>query len=96
MNLVVGEIVSTSYGTGPYVINSVSELCACPSYIDTINGDVLKDAEPHYHLRCTSVVSGANSFFYLNGFMDDGKNVWDDDFLIFNGSAKNIQLGLFS
>ncbi|MES2586962.1 MAG: hypothetical protein V4536_08595 [Pseudomonadota bacterium] len=94
MNLSVGDIVRTNYGTGPYIIEHVSELCTCPSYMDTLNGDVLKESDHHYHLRCTGV-RGGNGFFYLNGYTDEGSNVWTDDRIEFVGQAKNIQFGLF-
>lgn len=35
----IGSIITTNYGTGPYVVSSVSNLCTCPRYIDTLGGN---------------------------------------------------------
>lgn len=76
-----GEIVLTSYGTGPFQIVDISGPCCCPNYNDSISMRNPPASAPHLHLVCKS--STKTGEFYLNGFLPTGKNVWNDDFLIF-------------
>lgn len=100
----LGKIVSTKYGTGPYVIESVHGPCNCPSYFDSINARYLSVSPPelpvpsewHVHLTCKDAdrprgrIKGtrSDSDSYLNGYRLDGTSVWDDDRLIFHGAVQ--------
>lgn len=82
--IAVGETVLTSYGSGPYRINKVQGPCTCPEYLESINVKNPKPSEPHYHLTCSRRESSkSNGDFYLNGYRNDGTNVWSQDYLIF-------------
>lgn len=73
-----GNIVTTSYGTGPYLLTEVSGPCTCSNAIGLING-IEGCSEPHFHAVCEHNKSGGT--FYLNGYTQDGSNVWSEDFL---------------
>ncbi len=79
----VGEIVRTSYGTGPFRITKVSELCCCPEYIAAISMSNPPASTPHYHLTCEPVGRHQRGAYYLNGYLPTGESVWCDDRLIF-------------
>lgn len=87
----VGEIVRTSYNTGPYVIKESLGPCTCPSYLDTINTQDPPYSDIHYHLTVQQVDENGlevrDSPSWLNGYREDGTNVWRDDYLIFIGIA---------
>jgi len=80
----IGRIVRTSYGTGPYEIIGVSAPCDCPEYSRSLDGDKTP-SEPHYHLECRDhpARKGIESPSYLAGYRADGSSVWTEDRLIF-------------
>lgn len=45
----VGCIIETSYGTGPYEVLKQKGPCTCPHPIDIINMDNPPNLPPHYH-----------------------------------------------
>lgn len=91
--LQLGEIVRTSYNTGPFRIVEISEICTCAEYVRELDGDD-SPSEPHYHLTCVGVNN--KKTYWLNGHRADGTSVWDDDYLIFEGVEANRNLDLFS
>lgn len=101
MTLCIGEIVRTSYKTGPYRIIRASGPYTDPSFVDSING-IDRPSEPHFSLVCVwagpVVERGARKSkeeYYLNGYRLDGTSVWGDDFLIFESIAAGVNLQLF-
>lgn len=80
----VGMRVRTSYNSGPYVIIQVFEGCTCPSFVDSLNlGDKAPKSRPHVHLICKRLDPryGKGDYF-LNGYDENLKSVWNDDYLI--------------
>lgn len=79
-------MVRTNYGTGPYLVTEVSEVCTCPRYHDMLAlGDQAPPSEPHYHLVCRAADrvgkrkrDGAGTY-YLGGYRPDGTCVWSKD-----------------
>lgn len=100
--LAVGITVRTNYDTGPYVVRRITGPCRCPSYVARINGDETP-SEPHYHIAASQAPFTKFAPFFLNGYREDGTNVWSDDRLIFESaevappvvSAQPCQLALF-
>lgn len=91
----VGEIIRTSYDTGPYVIIALDGPCTCPSYLDHINGHD-HPSEPHWHITCKlHGVAEDRKDYWLNGYRPDGTCVWSRDHLIFEGPARGVTLDLF-
>lgn len=86
----VGRVVSTSYGSGPYKIICISDVC----YQDNCNPPGTGNSEPHYHITCKA--EGDRGSSYLNGYRADGTNVWNDDYLIFNPVAIGENYDLFN
>lgn len=77
----VGAWVGTNYGTGPYLVTSITGPCDCPKYLEQINlGDAAPKSEPHYHLICRA--EGDKKDSYLNGYRLDGTSVWGEDRLV--------------
>lgn len=75
-----GMVVRTSYGTGPYEIIGVMGNCTCPSFLDSLEYGSRREApppsKPHFHLTCRGL--GAKKY-YLNGYDENGNNVWSDN-----------------
>ena len=84
-----GNIVATSYGTGPYLLTEVSGPCTCPNVIGLINGTAAS-SEPHFHAVCEHSKSGGT--FYLNGYTQDGSSVWGEDLLTIVKYADQMSL----
>jgi len=94
MKLQKGMIINTSYGTGPYEIKKIKSGCTCPEYHRTINGDDTP-SETHNHIVVKYLDEKQGSApGYLNGYRDDGSNVWNDDKIIVK-SLNDYQLSLF-
>ena len=101
MTLCIGEIVRTSYHTGPMRIIRACGPYTDPSFIDQINsmGRPLPPSEPHFCLVCEYVllVPGRKpGMGYLNGYRLDGTSVWSDDYLIFESVTQGVNLQLFA
>ena len=103
--LQVGDIVRTSYGTGPYRIIAITRNCRCSDYLDVINGNE-KPSKAHMHLVCVRadepirVCYSERKFYWLNGYREypDGsiRCVWSpQDYLVVGGYEKGEQLSLF-
>lgn len=76
-------LVKTSYNSGPYIVESVSEKCDCPSFLDSLDkGDEAPKSKPHVHIRCNRVGGRKNEFYYLNGYDEELNCVWSNDRLI--------------
>lgn len=91
MELMVGDIVKTSYDSGPYKIVKISGPCTCPSFHDSISRDkkVRNRQRPeHYHFTCIAATEAAPHYhrgdgnYYLSPFRLDGTSVDSDDYLI--------------
>jgi len=98
MTLCIGEVVRTSYGTGPYRVVRATGPNTSPSFLDSING-IDRPSEPHFNLVChdANPLPGRKSReSYLNGYRLDGTNVWGDDFLIFESVTAGVNLRLFA
>lgn len=90
--IIIGSVVRTSYGTGPYVIREIHGPCECPEYLRSLDGDDTP-SEPHFHLTCERV-DDVKGDYWLNGYRPDGTSVWTSDRLEFVGVAAG-QIGLF-
>lgn len=92
-----GDIVETSYGSGPYVVVGILRHCVCPAYLDEINakpGETPKKRPEHVHLVC-KMPDGSRGYFHLNGYDEESlRSVDTDDFLIRRGRADGVQMGL--
>lgn len=77
-----GQIVRTSYGTGPYVIMSIYGPSTEPSFVSSLNGDNTP-SKPHFYLTVRPIGVKGNSDCYLNGYDENGNSVWNNDRLIF-------------
>ena len=91
-----GDIVITSYNTGPYVIDSIERGCECPSYLDEINLDDPPKSKKHIHIVCHHLDEKKRKGreCYLSGYDDQsGVSVWGDDYLIYRGNV-DVQLSL--
>jgi len=102
MTLCIGEIVRTSYNTGPYRIVRATGPHTSPSYLDSING-IDRPSEPHFCLVCVwagpvfeRAARKSKEEYYLNGYRLDGTSVWGDDFLIFESVTAGVNLRLFA
>lgn len=96
MKLQPGVVVRTSYGTGPYCITSVYGPCACPRFLDSISLREPPASELHYHLLCEDADRRGGAPYHLNGYRPDGTNVWDSDYLVFEGVAEGVSGDLFA
>jgi hypothetical protein len=54
MRIEVGQMLGTSYETGPYRVARVTRGCTCTHYLDSING-IERPLPPHLHLRLTDL-----------------------------------------
>lgn len=93
MEITIGTIVKTNYGTGPYVITEISKPCRCPEYVASLSPGAPK-SEKHYHFVCYPAEIAKpreKDKCWLGGFRLDGTNVWDDDRLII---LPSVQLNL--
>lgn len=95
----VGDIVSTSYGTGPFYIAEIFGPSTRPHFLAQING-IDCDSDPHFYFRCgwAGPMVGDHRYeedYYLNGYRLDGTSVWNDDTLTVIGHKSGVQLGLF-
>lgn len=76
-----GNIVRTSYGSGPYVIKQISGPCVCARYDRIVSGSDIS-SERHFHAICKGIIGHEKGgTYYLNGLREDGTSVWSDDFL---------------
>lgn len=95
----VGDIVRTSYGTGPYRVDEIIRGCTCPKFTDELRlGDDAPPSAPHIHLLLADLRRGRehDGPSMLAGYDEDTlKSVWGDrDSLEIIGRAA-VQLPLF-
>jgi hypothetical protein len=64
--LEVGDIVKTSYGTGPYEIMNIMRGCKCDSF-----DDEKQDDREHIHLRLRMVGDRDKGEYYLNRYDEE-------------------------
>ena len=94
MKLQIGMIVNTSYGTHSFKIKKIKSGCTCPEYHRTINGDDTP-SEVHNHIVVEYLDKNQGAApGYLNGYRDDGSNVWNNDKIIVK-DLNDCQLSLF-
>lgn len=74
----LGKVVTTNYGTGPYVVTDVSGPCQCSE-----KGEG-KHTEWHVHLTCRDKEpqKGKGMLSFLAGYRLDGTSVWNSDRLL--------------
>jgi hypothetical protein len=103
----VGDIVRTSYNTGPYRVTSVEGGCCCPSYLDDLNmRDQAPASLPHMHIVCVMASDpiGAeknekrrhhlNGYAQIGGLLLDVHRVdgkWSKDELFIIGHDDRVQ-----
>jgi hypothetical protein len=95
--LQLGRILSTSYGSGPYILQHIYGPCTCTEYVASLSGST-KPSEAHYHLTVheANPRPGKRDIRgWLAGYRDDGTSVWCDDRLIFGELAPGTQQQLF-
>jgi len=89
----IGDVVRTSYDTGPYKIVEIHGPCTCCDDLEE------QKREPHYHLVCEwaghRVKDHRYGHYYLNNYRADGTNTNNDDHLIVEGPAMNTTPDLF-
>lgn len=80
----IGDIVRTSYGTGPYRVVEIERDCTCPSYFEELEymgRPGAKPSPPHIHLTLVNAdvpigsepkQPGAKGFYWLNGYAWEG------------------------
>lgn len=95
----IGSIITTNYGTGPYVVSAVSDLCTCPRYIDTLGGnnrEMAHHSPEHYHFVCHHP-NNKKDTYYLGGYVNaNGRilSVWSTDEIFVHGIVEGTQLQL--
>jgi hypothetical protein len=100
-NILVGKIIVTSYGSGPYRITGVSGPCRCPRDMDSLEETWIYQAprtEPHFHLTMKDHPAPAGRKahdYYLSQYRRDGTSVTcDDAFFIVEDTGQQLELGL--
>lgn len=74
-----GMLIHTSYCSETYVVEKVTENCTCPNYVDFINlQDKAPKSKEHCHLTCHTLAKRTDQR-WLNGYDEDGVNVWHRD-----------------
>lgn len=79
----VGQVVRTSYGTGPYIIRNISDESTEPSFIDSLN--LQKEAPRsllHRNFEVSPLSNPKKKGYYLNGYDENLRSVWTDDYLV--------------
>lgn len=71
-----GMLIHTNYCGETYVVESVSEGCSCPSFVDSLNlGERAPQSKEHCHLVCRTLTNKKDNR-WLNGYDENGVNVW--------------------
>jgi hypothetical protein len=104
----IGDIVRTSYNTGPYRVVKIDRGCCCPSYFEDMEymgRPGAKPSEPHIHMTLvktdfpTHRKPSEADCYWINGYAWKGgrwRSVWNSrDYLIVEGHAAGAQLELF-
>jgi hypothetical protein len=73
-----GDVLRTSYGTGPFYIMHVIRDCTCVEFVESINGGNTP-SKPHVHLTGRQL-DNKHGDFYLGGYDEETlQSVWDDE-----------------
>lgn len=97
--LEVGDIVATSYGTGPYRIVEIERGCTCPDPMEEMEVDDPPDSPPHIHIVGICIdghLKGKKG--WLNGYDEkSGRNVWrpDDQLVLVDALCGPVQTTMF-
>ena len=82
----IGDIVRTSYGTGPFRVVEIKRDCDCPSYLAELkhgfmNGKAPR-SKPHFHLTLVradcpigkepSRGGDMKGYYWINGYAEQG------------------------
>lgn len=72
-------LVHTNYSPNTiYRVTKVTEGCTCPDFVARINlGEEAPRSRPHCHLSCETL--DGKGGFYLNGYDENGRNVWRNE-----------------
>jgi hypothetical protein len=92
-HLEIGQIIKTSYDTGPYKIKEIVRGCTCTHILDEIESKVAP-LPPHLHLTLVGVGGDHNDgeVAYL-GYYDEQtlQSVWCDDRIILCENREPVQ-----
>lgn len=79
----VGQVVRTSYGTGPYIIRDISEESTEPRFIHSLNlQEEAPRSLPHRNFKVSPLSNPNQNGFYLNGYDENLRSVWTEDYLV--------------
>jgi hypothetical protein len=89
-HLAIGDIIETSYGSGPYRVTDIMRGCTCPHYQDLLRAFSQKgdySRSPHMEITCEdsepAVGKRAPMLFCLSGYAETQggslRNVTTDD-----------------
>ena len=79
----VGQVVRTSYGTGPYIIRDISEESTEPRFIDLVClHEEVPRSLPHRNFKVSPLSNPNQNGFYLNGYDENLRSVWTEDYLV--------------
>lgn len=100
MRLEIGDIIKTSYGTGPYRVKKVARGCTCESAgvlyrAKGFDASLVAFPKPHLHLVCSK--AGTKLKSHLNFYCEETlKNIFrPDDFLIILENDQPVQRSFF-
>jgi hypothetical protein len=86
----IGDLVKTSYGTGPFRIVKIVRGCHCPRNYD----ESPLPSYGHIHLMVQYETHDHNhgKMGYLNGYREDDLcSIWNSDYLILLPNNKPVQ-----
>jgi hypothetical protein len=85
-DVLLGAIVVTNYGTGPYLIERILGPSTEPLFSDTLAG-IKRHREPYYYFECRDLDADGQirkrDHAYLNGYRLDGTHVSSGDVITF-------------
>ena len=93
----IGDIIKTSYDTGPYEVIGIWRDCTCPEYLISLEMADPPASPPHIHLALRGMVDHHKGKKYgLNGYDERTlKSVWCDDSIILLNSVRPVQMTMF-
>lgn len=97
MRLEPGHVVSTSYGTGPYLIVNVVRGCTCTEYVASLDYMIGEGplSAPHMHLTCEYLDGPSRGKkAWLSGYDDNLMSVWNKDSLVLLKSFRSVQVSM--
>lgn len=79
----IGQVVRTSYGTGPFIIRNISEERTDPKFIDALNlQEKAPRSLPHRNFEVSPLLDPKKKGYFLNGYDENLRSVWSDDYLV--------------